>query len=798
MRIFSQNNFILQQKNQQINKQENLKDFKPSFSGHKSDTFVKKGLQKKGLIATLATAVGSLISITAFSKKHKIDIDSLRKGIEENKVETTANKKIVEESPITQKFLENYKLSKAKDIRKLNKASFGKLVNIGIHSVDWHIKKGRIVLNEDGTIDATNPINKHFIANFSKMKNKDILIYSPEKYNHLQRILGNITIEYCLQNGHLIADENGNINMLEDKNKDFIEQVKNKEISYRTFFPTKQQFADILEISTSTVERAILKGEILYDASIGIDMSNPKNIEYRKKIEEKRHSNPNQITMTEFAKRLGYSDYQGVSYHLKAGRLVREENGLFDITKEENKHFIEEHQKGRRSSISPVRFIKTQRNVQQKGSCVSQSTFSRMLGITQPTLYWHILKGHVVKSELGIDLNDPKNKAFVDNFKNGFPLSESNEENNIVNDNEIRVSVKKVNANELSFSEFALMTQINKSTLQYYVEKGWVERNDDGKIDLNNAKNKKFVSDIDKKTKTKFYNLNFIETDKAINEFQKLLILKTSKSVFDIGKSILEISDNEFNHYIKFVMQSIINTDDLTPKQEKKLLEIYKSAILKEIESPNRSKNLEYSKTTNKMELHGFKHLINATIQRKFNLAEIKSTNIPNQNKTNSRQKDASMILNDYINTVKKNYEKEISLLKKAKNVPTKELTNNYLFNRYMVALHTNRLQTTTLSLRYLHNIEDLQKDKAKIIIEKILKDSDMRTSSNTDFEKWKKQLVFSTVEKYIKQALKIYEEDLLDNICTDTALKMLQQTDKENTLTRENLVEYIKKELDL
>ena len=113
------------------------------------------------------------------------------------------------------------------------------------------------------------------------------------------------------------------------------------------------------------------------------------------KLEEKRHSNPNQITMTEFAKRLGYTDYQGVIYHLKAGRLVREENGLFDITKEENKLFMEEHQKGRRSSKKPVHSIKTQKIVEQKGNYISQSALSRMLGITQPTLYWHILKGHV-------------------------------------------------------------------------------------------------------------------------------------------------------------------------------------------------------------------------------------------------------------------------------------------------------------------------------------------------------------------------------------------------------------------
>ena len=145
------------------------------------------------------------------------------------------------------------------------------------------------------------------------------------------------------------------------------------------------------------------------------------NKEYSRVNREKKY-NSNLKTITEIADMLGYSNGTGLNYHLKNNRLVRESNGMIDITKEPNKSFIESILNGTYEKQRQSKQKIPQQNTTEDNNAVyrTQKEIAEEKGITQATLAFHLAKGHLVSSGRGkIDLNNPVNDYFMKTFKKG-------------------------------------------------------------------------------------------------------------------------------------------------------------------------------------------------------------------------------------------------------------------------------------------------------------------------------------------------------------------------------------------
>jgi len=490
----------------------------------------------------------------------------------------------------------------------VKKAAIAKILGINIHSVNWHIDKGRLIL-DDKLIDLNNEHNKRFIAEFQKGKRKHLTdaCYSKEMYPMLRDILNQrLSIEYCLQNGLLVAEEDGTIDMLKEPNKSFIEKIKSGELGYKNFIQSQEFFArETLGVNINSLKRAIKRGEIILEANGRIDINNATNKAFIEKVRQARKNaeakgykrvktfaksidkDPNLLTKTELAKKLGYNSIQGIIYHVKNGRLIFE-NGYCDISKEPNKSFIEAKLSGKLLP-SPVTCKKReQSNLDKNPNWLSKAEFARRCGISNGTLTHHIECKHVVVNSNGkIDITDETNKFFIENHKKGQPLyPQKPTEPKTPKDKELIIK----DPNIITLSDLVNITGLAPTTILYHVTKGRLIHSKNG-FDVTNPINKKFITlyeenQLEKINKMSFKDLTKLN-QKVIERYKSLL----SKNLYEQAQEAKNESEEEFDNYIKNITFSLFRVEILSVNELNFLEETIKNIISARLEDKSKPKD---------------------------------------------------------------------------------------------------------------------------------------------------------------------------------------------------------------
>ena len=332
------------------------------------------------------------------------------------KIDELVQKKARQQAEIEQARQEN----EARENNRFSMKALGRQIGVDVNTIKYHVEAGRLVKGEDGLIDLSNPQNKEFVENFKKgeRKPKEKPPEPPVTMENVQSILGKLPLEYCIEHNLLVADKDGNIDFNSEVNKNFIQKVKDKEITVNDYFVSIEEFARRNGNTATTVIRAINEGKIKTQDG-KIDVNDPVNIEYTKHFSAAAKSNPNFKSLTDIAKMLGLPQTGYLRLYAEADGLVKEPSGYYDISKEPNKSIIEGIRSGEFKKRTWVE-VYASRKSQKDENLLTQRKIAEMKGITQATLSFHIARNHLVKTENGkIDITDPKNAYFIANFKKG-------------------------------------------------------------------------------------------------------------------------------------------------------------------------------------------------------------------------------------------------------------------------------------------------------------------------------------------------------------------------------------------
>lgn len=749
---------------------------------------------------------GNLLTIAAFAQLFGISSYFVKKGIEndeiklsDNKIDPNdeENKNFVKNLLTKIRQQKNFITSSKKDITtKLKQADLAKFLGVDSHSIEWHIKKGHLILGEDKTIDITHPKNKSFIDNFKKFSKykEEKQEYTVNDYKALQKRLGHLQIEYCLKHQLLTADENGTINIENAINKRFLKLIETKEISYKNYFLSINEFAKITGQSISTITRALIKKELVKE-KLGIDINNPQNRAFIDKNTDAENKTQELKTPSEIAKTLGYTNGSAIYYYINLGKLIQEENGLININKEPNKSFLLELSINKKTRKRPITTNKTRRQKVdglKDGKFITQTALAKQLGIAQSTLLYHIMLGHLnyIKGK-GIDIKeDEKNITFIKNFQKNTPQTPkvSTQSQN---------KHKEINFNQVNKKEFANMLSLGITTISYYIEKGLVILNKDGKIDLNNPTNQEFIKKFDAHAKQSFQNLAPESLQKAKENLSNFLKNRMSPELYDVANDLYEDSIDNLKNYLQYRLKNIVNTEELTQKQFDELYNLFENIVLDEIEYEP-YQNPTYFSSTNKAELHCYKYLLDTIADRKINAYEQKETPIAAKAAEDDFQIVNEIIevkaFQDYIDLLKKMLGHKIELLKRLKTADKKELINAYLYNNFLFAktkpydFHRKRILNK--------QVETISNYRATILVEKVLFNyNNVRNSDKAEFEEWKQKIKMNVYEDLIDKIIKTYKETLEEEACRQHAYEMLLE---DNYISVEQFKEHVLQRLGI
>ena len=756
---------------------------------------------------------GTLLSISVFLRLHNLSKATVIDGIESEELELVGQK-IDTDNPKNIAFVKRHKKSRTPSEKNLNRGQFARLLGVGQHTIEWHIRKGNIVFNEEEkTIDITDPINKLFLETFSKLERKEKLFYTPENYSALQTRLGTIPLEYCLQHGLLIADENGRIDLTNEINKNFMEQVQKKEISHDTYFMSIADYAKKVGVSISTISRAIYKGYIVKNGTKGIDVNNPTNIAFETKIKEDksyRENRPNLLTTSEVRDLLGFNNSSDVQYYTTIGKLVRNSKGFYDIEKEPNKSFIEGRNPSQQKQKKRFSHVGNKSSRTPEGY-ISQIALAKQLGITQPTIMWHLNSGHITRTAgKGIDLSDPKNIYFIENFRKGEKFIPMDSVAPAQTSKTQTTKIKETNFNKLYIKELANVLAISPSTTFYHIEQGNIHRDTDEKIDLNNPTNIEFVNKYRSKAQEKINEFSLGELLESLNQIKRMFYTRTSKEVYQVAIDLKATDEKNYNGYLEYSLGKILDTSKLDASQKRVWFNLFKEHIDSRI-SEEEISSVGYISSTEKLDPTPFLPLINKFIECKeskiegFSIEEYikqfqkseKEPVILKKNPSNEIVEGKS--ITKYIDITKELYGSKIRALKILDKMSTKDVLDTYLFSRYIVAKHSNRLLNTTRDIKNFRISEDLDLDQAIIIAEKVLTQKISKEAlKSKDYQEWKKELFIPKIERFVEEILKIYKRHAITTICPNRAFEMLKSINPDIEMSREQFVDYMMKRFEL
>lgn len=779
-----------------------------TFQGKLSSEVIKRAQQKTPLV------LGALLSIAEFIRQFNISRDNIYSAIENEKIELVG-KKIDPENAKNKKFIEESKVirSNERSLKSLKKMQFAKLLGVNSHTVDWHIKKGHIVLNSDGTIDATNSVNKEFLETFSRNTRKQRLKYTPDSFKALQTRLGKLPLEYCLTNGLIIAEEDGSIDFTKEANRAFLEKVEKKEISLNTYFLPATQLAKHLGISISTVRRALDRGALKTTKSLGIDLNDPFNKEFIEQIKYKkelRENNPSLLTAHELQELLGANSESSIYYQTTLGKLVRTKDGYYDISKEPNKSFIETFttQKPRRKNG----YKKTEEQKQRMRDRmiapghISQSEMGKMLGLSQTTLLWHNQKGHLhyVKGK-GYDLSDPHNIYFIEHYVRGvqYTAENSSEVTEIKPEPTSSNKLKELDLNLYTGTEFAAMTGSTLTPILYHIDCGHIVRNADNMIDLSNPINKNFYLKHKQRAQARFETQSIGELADSINLLKKMFWSRASKEVYEVSKQLQDLDEGSLDSYLEYSFNKIVDTSVLNKEQKEELLNIFKEFVYERLES-NQTKG--YFTPINKIDFTPFLPILDNLIANKDteiggvsfmkllkSSQNLEQEKLPLSDKETNSEIIESKSFRDFINIAQDLYSSKLRALNALESTTVLEMVDKYLFSKYIIAAHTGRLHTITNDINQFRTSEDLTLEKASIIAEKVLTQNFSKDLYKTkDYLEWKKQINPARIEYLIKQIIAMYKPHAMDKLCPDRVYELFISNNPNLEMSKDDFVKYL------
>jgi len=769
----------------------------------------------KPINTKIDTSKGTLLSIAAFAELLGISTYFIKKGIENDEIELTGKKidpnseknknfatnKIEElrnvsqkpqeqvtTTPITTTETEKKTLPKSqlhvtttpRAKTELFRSQVAKLLGVNQHSINWHIKKGHLILNENQNIDITEPTNKAFIDGFKKLSRwtnsnntTSKTEYTVDEYPQLQEQLGKLPLEYCLQHQILIADESGTINLGEEKNKHFLELIENKTISHKNYFLSIGEFAKLAGVSLSTILRALMKKEIVRDSKLGIDINHPQNAAFIKNRNEKHTQKPELKTAKEVADMLGYTDGGGIKYYVRLGKLITDKNGLINIYEEPNKTFLMELRNNKKTRNYAARIKKNKVKVLKEGKYATQSSIAKELGMAQSTLAYHILQGHLnfVKGK-GINIvDDPKNIQFLETFKRGDVYQPK--ETDVKPQNK---AIKNVDFNLVWKSEFAKMLNLGSSTILHFIERGQIVQDANGKIDLNNPKNIEFINKYETRARESFQNLATIEVEVAKVNLKTFLKNRISAELYDVSENLFTDSIDKLKSYLEYRLKNIVNTEELTQAQYDELYNLFEDIVLEELEYKPLPNN-KYFKSEKKVSLHTYKYLLE-TINDRKNGNYVKKE-VPLAAKATE---DDFEIVNDiietksfqnYVNLLKQMLGYKIELINRLKNTDKEDLVNAYLYNNFL--FFKTKPYDFYISKDLNKPVDTVSSYKATNIVEKVLFNyNNVRNSDKAEFEEWKQKINIKNIEDLLNKTIQTYKETLDEEIFRQHAYEML------------------------
>ena len=235
---------------------------------------------------------GDLVSMKKLSEMTGVGLEAIERGVRTGEIETYGKRivyssPITQGFIKTRKKMYQERLRRQTDPTHLDKKALAKQLGVTIKTIKNFIKKGSIIPNKDGSIDITTGHNKEFRENYVKYHAERHTRYTPSKYNKLQARLGKIPVEYCIKNGLLVAEEDGTILTQKEPNKSFLEKVDSEEITHRTYFITLTKLSEILGIDHRKLSDYIKQGLIIREKGLGIDLNNETNKSFIEKHRKK-------------------------------------------------------------------------------------------------------------------------------------------------------------------------------------------------------------------------------------------------------------------------------------------------------------------------------------------------------------------------------------------------------------------------------------------------------------------------------------------------------------------------------
>ena len=445
--------------------------------------------------------------------------------------------------------------------------SRGKLANmLGVnnHTIDYYIEQNYLIFNaEKNYIDINLEKNADFIRNYSKGARKFEVRIPEINSKNEKKVLNGLTLEYCIKNGFIEADECGNVNYNSEKTMEFITKCIKKEVSYFDFFLTRTTLANILKIHPEKIlvdKRAGLVESVIHESQLGneverFDINSPKNRKYIETVKEMRSKN--------------------IRIHKKRGARIKE---------------------------LPKNYIKL-------------SDLAKQNGVSQPTLLYfaqrdclHILNGGY------IDLDDPVNKHFVEYYHKGQPFvtleqlnKTAKETNKEQENNQIRINL---NPNLIKLKDLSQLSKLGTTTLIYHINKGSLERDDDKLISLTSNKTKKVFSRLAEDPNSKYYVMSQKNISEDMAILKNLLKKMLSREVFISSEYMLNYPEIELDKYISYVIKSKFDTSGINERELKEFSSILKSIIIEEISTNKHLEEKPLFKYEEKYNLYPHKRLL--------------------------------------------------------------------------------------------------------------------------------------------------------------------------------------------
>lgn len=796
-----------------------------------------EGANTKEYLQRQETYKQLLVTRTSFIQENGISSEEFEQAVANGEIDVVG-KKVNPEGEKTKAFLQNLQ-SQRQLYRQTHmpKTAFGQLIGVSIHSVEWHINKGNINQKEDGTIDVTDPKNRFFLENFQKGATKKTYEYTPENYEKLQKKLGQIKVEFCLDRGLLVAEEDGSINIENPVNKEFLEKVEKKEIQNADFYMSRQDFARMVHQSDITLKKAINNDELFVDSRKGIDISHPKNKAYiEKALANQVGPGKRRVVRPEgYVSRKAVANMLGIgvaslSHHVQKGRLIEDENGI-DLNNPINKYFIDNYEKGAPKDM-PEGYeaveVELVSNRIKKPNHVGKYKLAERLGMSTATLEHHIQAGHIIYTKDGIDLTHPQNVHFMNNYRRGEEYLMPGQEKKVKSDNQEPVEKNKkikTNFNAVLIGELSKMVKVCVSALGFHFERGRLEKTEDKKIDLSNSKNKEFIAKYEDSVKEAYANMSDEELDESVKDLKVLLKNRMGENIYTVSANMLD----DLGGYLEYSLSKIVDTSDLSKDQEALLVSMMEEIVLEELAS-ERVSRAKFFESTEKLELLLYKNLLDEILKRQQALNAVSVVNDAEASKAsevaavegNTKAVEANVVddnevveilgegeegsikitrkLNKILADTEQLYSREISAYKIVAAQDINVLTDTYVQYKFSSVANSYFLlkdfNDRMLKQGMPFETEDMQ---IKYIVERIL--SKVGTpifELSENYKGWKKDYMPKNAKVVVSDVIDKYNKALMTKICTEEALMELQKANPAMELEMQDLEDIVCEKFDL